>query len=141
MGVNIDLADQAVAAFNTGDVDAYCAFYADDAVLVGPDGTYAGRDAITEMWAASRRSFPDEKLTVNLLVEDGDKVVSEFTWTATNTGEITMPDGSVIAATGKSAEVHGMDVIEVADGKITSHRLYYDLMAAFSQLGLMEAPA
>lgn len=141
MGVNIDLADRAVAAFNTGDVDAFCAFYADDAVLVAPDGTYAGRAAITEMWAASRRSFPDEKLTVNLLVEDGDKVVSEFTWSATNTGEITMADGSVIPATGRSAEVPGMDVIEIVGGKITSHRLYYDQMAAFSQLGLVEAPA
>jgi steroid delta-isomerase-like uncharacterized protein len=141
MGANIDLVDQTVAAFNSGDVDAFCAFYTDDATLVAPDGTYSGREAITEMWTASRASFPDEKLTVSLTVEDGDKVVSEWTWTATNTGELTLPDGTTIPATGKSVSINGMDVVEIENGRVTSHRLYYDNMAAFAQLGLVEAPA
>lgn len=140
MGVNLDIADQAVAAFNAADVTAYAAFYADDATLVAPDGTFTGRDAIAEMWTASRVTFPDAKLVVNLTVEDGDKVVSEWTFTATNLGELPMPDGTTIPATGKALTINGMDVIEIENGKITSHRLYYDNMAAFAQLGLVEAP-
>lgn len=139
MGANLKLVDQAIAAYNSGDMKAFCAFYADDAVLVTPDGTYTGQAEILERWLDTQAAFPDGTVTVTLAVDDGSCVVNEWTFKATNTGPLTMPDGSQIPATGLSLEVPGMDITEIRDGKITSHRMYFDNVAAFTQLGLMPA--
>ena len=139
MGANLKLVDQAIAAYNRGDLDAFCAFYADDATYVSPDGTYKGREAITESWRQTLTAFPDGQVTVTLTVEDGSCVVSEWTFVGTNTGPLTLPDGTELPATGQRIEVPGMDITEIRDGKITSHRMYFDNVAAFTQLGLMPA--
>jgi steroid delta-isomerase-like uncharacterized protein len=141
MGTNTDIADAAIAAFNRGDIEGYCATYADDAVLTSPDGTFTGREAITQNWVLEHQSFPDEQVTVSLTVEDGDRLIQEWTWRATNTGDLTLPDGTVIPATGKTVEVDGARVVVMRDGKIVSERMYFDNVAAYSQLGLLPANA
>ncbi|MDQ1444344.1 MAG: hypothetical protein QOI20_808 [Acidimicrobiaceae bacterium] len=139
MGANLKLVDQAISAYNQGELQAFCALYADNAVLSAPDGTYIGRAAITEMWRGTRESFPDAKLTITLTVDDGTCVVSEWTHYAINTGPLTLPDGTTVPATGMPVEISGMDVVEVRNGQIVAHRLYYDNMAVLAQLGLVPA--
>jgi len=46
------------------------------------------------------------------------------------------PEGT-IPATGKQATLRGCDAITVRDGRITSHRVYYDQLAFMTQLGLV----
>ena len=141
MGANLKLVDQAIAAYNAGDIEAFCALYADDATFISPDGACVGHAAILERWQQTQQAFPDGKVTVTLAVDDGSCVVNEWIFTATNTGPLTLPDGSQLPATGLTVEVPGMDITEIRDGKITSHRMYFDNVAAFTQLGLMPAPA
>lgn len=141
MGANLDIVDKAVAAYNAGDIVTMCSAYAADATLTTPDGTFAGRDAIVEQWTGEKAAFPDSALSVTLVVQDGDKLVSEWRWSGTNTGDLTLPDGSTLPATGKTVAITGMDVAELRDGEIASHRLYFDNMAAFAQLGLIPATA
>ena len=52
--------------------------------------------------------------------------MAEWTWRNTNTGDLTMPDGSVIAVTGKTHDSHGVTILEVKDGQILTARDYYD---------------
>jgi steroid delta-isomerase-like uncharacterized protein len=141
MGANLVINDNAAAAYNAGDIAGFCAYYAPDAILTTPDGTFTGLEAIFENWTKEKAAFPDSKVTMTLVVEDGDKLVSEWTWTATNTGDLSLPDGTTLPATGKSVTVNGMDVTELRDGKIVSQRMYFDNMTAFTQLGLIPATA
>lgn len=141
MGANLQLVDKATAAYNAGDIEEFCSYYADDAVYTSPDGVYTGRQAILDAWLGTQEAFPDGHVEVTLQVDDGSCVVSEWTFTGTNTGPITMPDGTQIPATGQRVQVPGIDITEIRDGQITSHRMYFDNVAAFTQLGLMPAPA
>jgi ketosteroid isomerase-like protein len=80
---------------------------------------------------------PDQTTTTGILVEQGDTVVTEFTWTGTNTGPMVLHDGTELQATGKRLEFKGMDIMQVRDGKAAVHHQYWDNMAFARQLGLI----
>ena len=82
-------------------------------------------------------AFPDAKYVVESFVEDGDRFADEWTFTGTNNGPLRLPDGTEMPGTGKPADIKGMEFVEVRDGKIVVDNLYYDFMAAVSQLGLV----
>ena len=70
-------------------------------------------------------------------IESGNTVVSELKMTGVNTGDMEMPDGSKIPATGKSVEMQACQVAEFEDGKMTKVTAYYNMMTMMAQLGLM----
>ncbi len=48
--------DESATAWNAGDLEAFCAFYAEDAFFVSPKGTRQGR---AEVLASYLKSYPD----------------------------------------------------------------------------------
>jgi steroid delta-isomerase-like uncharacterized protein len=136
VGAGKDLWTEAENLLNKHDSAGVASLYASDAVLTDPSGRYEGREAIRAFLEAMVKSF-DENLETSLLVEEGDTTVAEYTWRGTNTGPLTMPDGTEIPATGKTVEMLGVAIITVRDGKIVSERDYVDMAAMMSQLGLM----
>jgi steroid delta-isomerase-like uncharacterized protein len=137
MGVGKDLWTEGENGFNKGDVSWVGSSYASDAVFIDPFGRYEGPEAILAYYEAGLRAFPDNRMETSLLVEDGDTVVAEWTTRGTQTGPLAMPDGTEIPATGKTVEIQGVSVVRVKEGKVTSHRDYFDNIAVMSQLGLM----
>jgi hypothetical protein len=67
--------------------------------------------------------------------------VAEYIWAATNTGPLNLPGGSTLPATGKRIELPCVTVVEVKDGLVAAERSYWDMMAAFQQMGLLPATA
>jgi steroid delta-isomerase-like uncharacterized protein len=139
MGTARDLNQQGVKHFNNGDLDAMTALYSRDAVLVGPDGRHEGVDAIRKQWADQIAAFPGGQVDYTSEIEEGDTIVSEFTFRGTNTGALVLPDGSELPATGKSVELSGVTIAKVADGKIVSETMYFDNLALYTALGLVPA--
>ncbi len=137
MEANRALLERYVELYNAGDLEACMELYAEDAVQWMHDGLFAGVDAIQERLARDLTAFPDAKYVVESFVEDGDTFADEWTFTGTNTGPFRLPDGSEVPATGRPVEIKGMELVEVRDGKIVVDNLYYDFMAAVSQLGLV----
>ena len=137
MEANRALLERYVELYNAGDVEACMELYAEDAVQWMHDGLFAGVDAIQERLARDLTAFPDARYVVESFVEDGDTFADEWTFTGTNTGPFRLPDGSEVPATGRPVEIKGMELVEVRDGKIVVDNLYYDFMAAVSQLGLV----
>ena len=70
-------------------------------------------------------------------VESENTVVVEMKMTGINTGDIMMPDGTKVPATGKSVEMNGCQVMEFDGDKMTSSSLSYSMMSMMAQLGLM----
>ena len=55
----------------------------------------------------------------------------------TNTGPLDPPG---FAPTGRAIDVHGMDLVTHADGRIADYRAFYDMQGLAQQLGLVPAP-
>jgi steroid delta-isomerase-like uncharacterized protein len=141
MSENRDLYDEAIRLFNAGDIEGFADAHAEDAVLVTPVGTTRGRAAIRDFWDRVKTSYPDFTLTVNVVVEQGDLIAAEWTWSGTNTGPLVLRDGAERAPTGKRVEHGGMELAHVRAGKIAEYHMYWDGMTIAQQLGLLPQPA
>jgi steroid delta-isomerase-like uncharacterized protein len=137
METNKEILDRYVELYNAGDLDACMKLYADDASQRMHDGVFEGIDAIAERLARDLSAFPDAKYVVESFFAERDTFGDEWTFTGTNTGPLRLPDGSEIPATGRQVEIKGMEYVEVRDGKIVVDNLYYDFLAAVTQLGLV----
>jgi len=137
-----ELLDTYVERYNAGDLDGVMDLYADDAVQGMPDGIFQGREAIRIRLANELQAIPDVTHTVVSFIEQGDAFADEWNFVGTQTGELTLPDGSVLPPTGKRVEVNGMEVVRVGpDGKIVLNTLYFDNLAVAAQLGLVPGEA
>jgi steroid delta-isomerase-like uncharacterized protein len=133
------LTDRIIAAFNAGDVDAFAACFAEDAVQIHPffPAPLRGRAAIRAAEASLFGSFDDITLRLTNLVEAADQIAVEFTVTATNTEPIPLPDGSSLPATGKTVELSMGAFFRLdGDGLITESHRYQDNLAFMQQLGM-----
>ena len=79
----------------------------------------------------------DMKVEILNSGESGNCVAVEMRMTGVNTGEIMMPDGTKVPATGKSVEMLGCNVVEFDGEKMSKSTQYYSMMSMMAQLGLM----
>ena len=115
--ITADVLQDFADAFNRHDVDAVMSFMTEDCVFessAGPDicGTrYVGRDAVRAAFAEVLTAFPDAQWGNARHFVQGDRGVSEWTFTGTRS------DGSRV-------EVHGCDLFNFRDGKIALKNSY-----------------
>jgi len=140
MGATREHVEQGLELWNKGDFDSARALMADDAVWVQPAGSFAGSEAIVERYRGDLTAFPDRRIKVSKWVEEGDTVVTEYEWTGTHTGPVSMPDGTELAPTGQQLTIHGVDIYEVREGKTVAHRTYYDPLPIMIQAGVVAPP-
>jgi steroid delta-isomerase-like uncharacterized protein len=131
-----------IELFNQSKVDEAMKDWADDAELVTPlTAPLKGREAIAAYWRQMRETFPDGKVTVHRMVAEGDTVVTESTFTGTNTGPLRLPTGEILPATNKHITGPALDIGTIVSGKVISLHQYWDRVPGMIQLGLMPAPA
>ena len=117
---------------NAHDIDAFGALLADDFVeheeLPGGNPT---RDGVKDFFRMQIAGLPDLAMTVEDVVDGGDKVVARVRFTGTHTGELMgMP------ATGRTVDVQVIDIMRFADdGLVHEHWGVFDQMAMMQQLG------
>ena len=137
MGKARGILDRVTQAAMSGDVETLRGLYAEDAVIETPDqGTITGRDAIVEWISGFQKAFPD--LTYEPLneYEIGNTAIDEGAVSGTHTGPLETPTGESVPATGKRVRLRETDLATVENGKVTSHRFYFDQMELLAQLGL-----
>ena len=82
--------------------------------------------------AALARAFPDLRMAEADSVREGDKVALRWLLSGTHKGEF-----MGLAATGKSIEAMGMDIVRVADGEIIEHWGEFDVIGLLRQMGII----
>ena len=93
MGTGKDLWNQFEALFDKKDWAGAASLFAADAVHVDPTGRHKGREAIATFLEQGGEAFSDITFPASLVIENGDTVVAEYIFRATQTGPLTMPDG------------------------------------------------
>lgn len=139
--MNAAIVDKFFKAMTDRDVEAVVSYMHDDLVSTdtGSGQIMTGLEenrADVKNWLSM---FSDMKVEALNHVESGDMVATEMKMTGVNTGEMPMPDGSMLPATGKTVELVGCQVVQFKDGKMVKATQYYNMMSMMSQLGLAEA--
>jgi steroid delta-isomerase-like uncharacterized protein len=139
MGVSRDVAERAYAAMAAYDVAACMALCAPDCELLEAGMSFRGPEQIGPYLQAYFTAFPDMRLDVVKMIEEGDSVVAEVHFTGTQTGPLAMPGGE-LPPSGRRIDLQSADCITVQGGRITSWRVYIDMATFMGQLGLMPEP-
>ena len=94
-----------------------------------------GPDGVKEFASMFRNAFPDEQLSVEEQVVEGDMVVTRWIASGTHQGEL-----MGIAPTGNRVTVAGTSVERVVDGKIEETWDNYDALGMMQQIGAIPSP-
>src|SRR5262249_35402139 len=70
-----------------------------------------------KFWETARRAFPDMQFRVDLLIESGDLVVSNWTLTGTHSGEAYYD----VPPSGRPVTINGTAILRMPDGKVVEH--------------------
>ena len=109
-----DIVTRIVEAYNAKDADALAELYQPDARYWSALGDWQeGRASIRSHIEDLHRRLPDEQMSIDAVMSDGDTVVAEF-----------MSSGT--APSGAPYQISFTEVIEVRDGKIASVMVYLD---------------
>ena len=115
-----------VEALNQGRISQTVDRFEDDLTFndhaLGLDFTDKGR--LTEFFEKCREYFPDTAMEVNSIFECGDRVVAEWTLSATET----VPFGPTQFR--KPISVRGTSIVQIQNGRVTRWSDYYDSVAS-----------
>lgn len=129
-----------IDALNAGDLDIWYDVLAEDYMAYYSDTGFEpmDRDAARAADEALMATFPGFQTEVHMSTVSSDCRFVTFHWTSKGNFDGPMGD---IPPNGNPAEVSGISLVEVADGKIVSERVAYDLVTLLTQMGLMGGPA
>lgn len=94
----------------------------------------SGAQALKEVFSRLHRVFPDLQVTIEDLIEEGDKVVSRNSVTGTHQGEY-----MGLPPTGKSVTYNEIFVFRFVNGRIAETWGVVDVFSQMKQLGLIPA--
>ncbi len=100
-----------------------------------PPGLPNGIEGQKQLIGMYLTAFPDLHLTVEDMIEEGDKVVSRWSGSGTHQGKF-----MGISPSGKQGTVTGIEIIRIAASKFVEHWMELDALGLLQQLGVVPAP-
>jgi predicted ester cyclase len=142
MPTNAEILGVLAEAFNARDWDGARELLSDGIrfVDVASGVTTDGPDGFIEYARGWAGAFSNMKIETLALVADESHAAGEFLGRGIHDGPLPTPTGA-IPATGRDFEERFTFFADVAGGKITGVRDYYNAMSLMVQLGLMPEPA
>ena len=131
------LVDKGMKIYNTGDVALIPEVYAPEVVLhvSGSTENIIGHEGIKNWVEFVRKAYPDFKIIADETIVKGDKAVTVWTMTGTNTG----PRGTV-PPTGKKYSIKAISFSYMKDGKVVKEMTVYNVLDMMMQLGYTVNP-
>jgi steroid delta-isomerase-like uncharacterized protein len=123
--------------WSKGQLDVIDELIADDfvATVVGAPEQIRGPQGFREFVVMYRTAFPDLRITVDEQFAEGETVVTRWTATGTNEGELMgMP------ATGKQATTAGININRISGGKLVEGWGLFDQLGLLQQIGAVPTP-
>ena len=94
-------------------------------------GIPPNKEGVRMFFQMMRSAFPDFRMSVEDIIEEGDKLVVRFRMQGTHRGEF-----MGIPATGKQVNIQGIDILRIVDGKAVEHWGVTDTGMMMQQLGV-----
>jgi len=132
---NRSVAESYFQAVTRRDLEGALATFAPGAEFVEPAGGVPFPDGVRAMLAGYDGAFPGSRFETKLAIESGADVAIEGVWIGRHTGPLRLPDGRSIPPTNKEVRAPFVTMFRVRDGKLVSHRAYWDLAGFMAQLG------
>ena len=123
--------------WSKGQLDVIDELIADEfvATVIGAPEQIRGPQGFREFVVMYRKAFPDLRLTVDEQFAEGETVVTRWTATGTNEGELMgMPP------TGKQATTAGININRVSGGKLVEGWGLFDQLGLLQQIGAVPVP-
>lgn len=121
----------------TSDPTQLLEFFAPDGSYtdVAMDATYTGREAVERFHRWMLKFAPDSVVEFSGPCAADGRLYLEWVWSGTFDGTLRLPDGKTLVATGKTFSVPGVAACRYGDdGKLLSHRDYWDFSTVLSQV-------
>ena len=128
---NIDLVRAALAAFNSGNLDACADFITEDFVIniAGMPFQMRGRDAWMQNAQVMHSAFPGVQGHIEDIFSSGDRVAVRLTMRGTHEGEFLG-----IPATGRTVEYTSIEIYRTADRLLAEEWICSDTATMMRQL-------
>jgi predicted ester cyclase len=136
-GIAHSLAEHAWEVIRAGQISELAEIFAADAEMRIAAMTGEGIDYVMGVMGRHHQSYPDMKHEILSVVEsaDGTSACRELRFSGIQSGQLRNPQtGEVIPPTGRPVQWHAAEVVQVADGKITSWHAYFDRMEIAEQI-------
>lgn len=98
-----------------------------------PDVFTPGTEGIKRSVPMYRKAFPDLHITLEAIIQEGDRLAVQWSAQATHTGAF-----RGIAPTDKAVSYAGINIYRVVDGKIAEELYSGDRLGLWQQLGKVE---
>ena len=100
------------------------------------EGRTLSLSGLKERVQISRAPFPDQRFTIEAMLEDGHAVAVAWTWEATHAGEI-----AGFSASGARIKMSGLTIYDFdEENRIRGHWQVADRLGVFQQLGRNAQP-
>jgi steroid delta-isomerase-like uncharacterized protein len=131
-----NVAEAFAAALNAHDLIRFAALFADDyaqhqtsAAVPAPAAVKSAKQATLDYFAARLTALPDLHVTADPIVDAGDMVAANFTYTGTHQASY-----FGVPPTGRRVTFNSCDILAVRDGKIAAHWGAADIAGLLKQL-------
>jgi steroid delta-isomerase-like uncharacterized protein len=123
--------------WSEGHLDVIDELIADNfvATVVGAPEQIRGPQGFREFVVTYRKAFPDLRITIDEQLAEGETVVTRWTATGTNEGEL-----MGIPATGKQATTAGININRISGGKLVEGWGLFDQLGLLQQIGAVPTP-
>jgi steroid delta-isomerase-like uncharacterized protein len=98
--------------FNSGKNDVNGALATEDIRVNADSRMLRGRQALIDLLKLLKTAFPDMNIRDEYVLADGNRAAVEYVMEGTQTGPYTLPDGSVLPASGRKVRVRGIEFME-----------------------------
>jgi steroid delta-isomerase-like uncharacterized protein len=121
-----------------GDLDALDQILTSDFVdhEEGPPGTPDGIEGVKFFVSMFREAFPDIQVSIDDVMEDGDRVAVRATMTGTHDGEL-----MGVPPSGNRVRLEMIDIVRVEDGRCAEHWGAADNLSLMQQIGAIPQEA
>ncbi|MEC9376131.1 MAG: ester cyclase [Pseudomonadota bacterium] len=132
----IELCQGFISSFNNSNWESL-------AIALCPEVKYAeiptkteinGADKFVELCKSWKSIMSDCSGDITYAQASGDTVILEITWTGTQSGSMQTPLGEH-PSSGKYQKIHGVQIFEISNEKITNIRNHFDLLSMLMQFG------
>ena len=135
------LLDKVLEMWNKPNLALIPELYTSDCVATSSSSPapYIGHEGIKQWIENTRLMMPDLVMAFPEVVATPDKIVTVWTLTATQTGPMITPGGTM-PATGKKISVTGMSISYLKDGKFVKEVIINNVLDMMMQMGFTLVP-